>query len=279
MGYELPEFPRVNSDKPTKVTAECGKCGGTGNVGITWVEGGVCFRCGGSGRDPQYTRWAFPQEWTDEQCAAFIEAERAKKEAARIRRWERKVAKENALYVEHIAEHPELAAIIDDVEKAVEQSKAALQTWLDESYESERKLRKPVLMFQPAIDVLDKARKWSLSPKQAQMAVNSYHRYMEQLAERNEEPQAEPVPAGKALTVEGEIVFTDVRWNGYDNVYKMLVLLDNLSKVWSTVPAQLDGPLLTELKGRRVRFVADVEASKDDPTFGIAKRPRKAEFV
>jgi hypothetical protein len=33
------------------VRTSCGRCSGTGNVGIFWVQQGVCFKCGGTGTD------------------------------------------------------------------------------------------------------------------------------------------------------------------------------------------------------------------------------------
>ncbi len=66
----------------------------------------------------------------------------------------------------------------------------------------------------------------------------------------------------------------------------MLVKGDDGWKVWTTVPAALktigrfsDDGDFWGIKGKRVRFTADVTAKSDDPTFGTAKRPRKAEII
>ena len=56
-------------------------------------------------------------------------------------------------------------------------------------------------------------------------------------------------------------------------------------KIWATIPASIDDVNATTpgnlggLRGRTVRFVADVTVSREDPSFGIAKRPRKAEIL
>lgn len=92
------------------------------------------------------------------------------------------------------------------------------------------------------------------------------------------------VPSGRVV-VEGEVVFTDYKESD-DNygrkVYspKMIVKSDDGWKVWGTVPRSIepDG-LLEELKGKRVRFTAAVEAKASDPLFGFFKRPTKAEIV
>ena len=52
---------------------------------------------------------------------------------------------------------------------------------------------------------------------------------------------------------------------------KMLVRDDRGFKVWGTVPSSLPN---TE-SGDRVTFIAAVEASDDDETFGFFKRPRR----
>lgn len=100
---------------------------------------------------------------------------------------------------------------------------------------------------------------------------------------------ARPVPAGKGITVTGEVVSTKL----VDNYHaphrdactsKMLVKGDGWT-VWATIPASIDDVNATTpgnlggLRGKTVRFTADVQPSRDDPSFGIAKRPRKAEIL
>lgn len=92
------------------------------------------------------------------------------------------------------------------------------------------------------------------------------------------------VPTGRVV-VEGEVVFTDLKesedyYGRTVYTYKMIVLSDEGWKVYSTVPAVLMAEtMLDDLKGRRVRFTATIEAKDTDPLFGFAKRPTKASFV
>lgn len=90
--YVDPHPGRANSDR---VSTDCGRCGGSGNVGIYWVEGGVCFECRGSGRGSitvgTARKWArvdalardYAEEIKAEQEAAWA-AERAATLAAEI---------------------------------------------------------------------------------------------------------------------------------------------------------------------------------------------------
>jgi hypothetical protein len=45
-GVEMKVDPN-DADRLIVVVPGCYRCGGSGNVGIYWVEGGVCFACGG----------------------------------------------------------------------------------------------------------------------------------------------------------------------------------------------------------------------------------------
>ena len=98
---------------------------------------------------------------------------------------------------------------------------------------------------------------------------------------------ARPVPTGKGITVTGEVVSTRLDDSPYGYgcaVSKMLVKGDGW-KIWSTIPGSINDVNATTpgslggLRGKVVRFTADVQASRDDPSFGIAKRPRKAEIL
>lgn len=105
-----------------------------------------------------------------------------------------------------------------------------------------------------------------------------------------------PVPTGKGITIEGVLV-TEKWVDGYagERVHKMLIESDDGWKVWGTKPAVFDtpghwdypeggerqwvpNPLAVE-KGDRVKFVAEVEVKRGEPTFGFFKRPHKAERI
>ena len=88
------------------------------------------------------------------------------------------------------------------------------------------------------------------------------------------------VPTGKALTVEGTMLKVYVHEGSFGARSVMLVEGDGW-KVWGSNPASWKtsddhpGPE----PGDKVRFVADVRGSDDDPSFGFLKRPRKAEVL
>lgn len=74
--------------------------------------------------------------------------------------------------------------------------------------------------------------------------------------------------------IEGVVLTT--KWQGgqWGEVEKMLVQLDSGHKVWGSVPSSIEVE-----KGDRVEFVATVERSKDDHTFGFFKRPTRAAIL
>jgi hypothetical protein len=96
-----------------------------------------------------------------------------------------------------------------------------------------------------------------------------------------EAPQAEaqgavelkPVVEGR-ITITGEVVRLYSRESDYGVQFKMIVLDDRGFKVCGTQPASLDVN-----EGDRVEFVATVEASPSDNTFGFYKRPSKAQAL
>lgn len=116
--------------------------------------------------------------------------------------------------------------------------------------------------------------------REAEFAARQAQRDAERAAEA---AAAKPVPLGKGLTVEGEIVHTKSQDGyAYNSVeYKMLVKNADGWKVWATIPEALFADNnLDSLKGQQVRFVANVEPGRDgDASFGVAKRPRRAELI
>ena len=91
------QFPRRQITKPTRlVTKPCTRCDGVGG-NIRW-PGFDCFRCGGGKADPQLT-WAYPADWSDEQCAEFV-AKRAE------RNRKAREAREAKRYAEWLAQQP-----------------------------------------------------------------------------------------------------------------------------------------------------------------------------
>ncbi len=105
-------------------------------------------------------------------------------------------------------------------------------------------------------------------------------------ARRAEEAaNARPVPTGDAVSITGQIVYADCKDNPYNDGIQLYMLVKGDGwKVWSTIPKSITPAVFTvdwrnQLKGRRVQFIANVQAKADDPTTGTAKRPRKAILI
>lgn len=140
------------------------------------------------------------------------------------------------------------------------------------------------------LDISQRALRYgSVSDKQAAAVEKWVPLHREKVATRAadkvvEEANARPVVEGKGIAVEGEILVIKYQ-DGY--AYgaldcKMLVRLDGY-KLWGTCPRNIEEAVLdvddSTLIGKTVRFVANVEVSRDDASFGFFKRPRKAELV
>lgn len=151
------------------------------------------------------------------------------------------------------AEHPEVFAWLATVDQLTERSQFAADMAL--------KASRGEVLPERVIEICEK-----ISQERAEQAAA--------------EAAAKPVPTGKGLEIAGEVVSTRVR-DGYmgRGEHKMLVRHADGWRVWSTVPRDLlaSADHLDELQGQRVRFTADVTASQDDPAFGYAARPRKAQ--
>lgn len=116
--------------------------------------------------------------------------------------------------------------------------------------------------------------------------------------------EAEKVAAKAALpalvegrrSVAGKVVSTKSFESDYGTAYKMLVELEDGTRIFGSIPSNLwneveflgayrksvwnetDG-VMTKLVGMELTFTATIEASKDDKNFGFFKRPTKAEIV
>ena len=87
-----------------------------------------------------------------------------------------------------------------------------------------------------------------------------------------EKAAAGPVPTGKRIEFTGVILSFKVVDTGFGPTTKMLVKLENGSKIWTSRPIALAAD-----KGDTVKLRATVEASDTDKTFGFAKRPHLLE--
>lgn len=83
------------------------------------------------------------------------------------------------------------------------------------------------------------------------------------------------VVAGQGVEIVGEVVSAKLQENDYGTREVMTVKDDRGFLVWGSVPNVLSGIE----KGYRVRFVANVEASERDASFGFFKRPRGGDIL
>ena len=120
-------------------------------------------------------------------------------------------------------------------------------------------------------------KQWALAKKLKREGDERDARFAEERAQCN------PIPADVLegrTTIAGEVVSTKMQEGYYGTTYKMLVKDDRGFKVWGTVPASIDEAVyngrLEDDATIRVEFVATIEASDDDDTFGFFKRPAKA---
>lgn len=115
----------------------------------------------------------------------------------------------------------------------------------------------------------------SLSEKQVAL-VKKIATEMVDRAKREAEDKAnaKPVVAGNGIVIRGTVLAKKWQDSHYGETLKMLVKDDRGFKVWGTVPSAVSIE-----RGDKVAFTANVEASKDDETFGFFKRPRKAEVL
>lgn len=105
--------------------------------------------------------------------------------------------------------------------------------------------------------------------------LNAYKRDLQTRMEREAENSA-PVPEDR-IQVTGKVVKTDWK-DGYqgNSRHVMIVLDDRGFRVWGTVPRVLSS---TVEAGVRVTFLARLERSDRDETFGFFSRPSKAALV
>lgn len=246
----------------------CGRCGGSGR----WVNGGVCFNCGGTGFHPNQNPHKF-------QASPRVRHKREAEHRA-------KLAAEDAAFDES------LRKIGGEVEARLREAVAKYERLGGYYHESGEEFTKDETF---AHSLAEKLRKYgSLSEKQVAAVQRGIDREKERAAEQEALGDAPKLVEGRRL-IEGEIVSTrDPDPDAQYPALKMLLREDDGNKVWGTVPRALeeltfpiqseeDGTWqdaeLAELKGARVRFTATVERSNKDEHFGFFTRPTKAGLV
>lgn len=109
----------------------------------------------------------------------------------------------------------------------------------------------------------------SLSDKQVNAVIASLARDVEQAKQTADQVAEEkgPAPSGR-VQVTGTVLSTKLQENDFGVTLKMLVKLENNSKVWVSVPSKevVD-------RGDVITFVATFEVSRDDASFAFGKRP------
>lgn len=125
-------------------------------------------------------------------------------------------------------------------------------------------------------DVLSKLQRYgSISQRQIDALLSSLKKDHEREAQRaleltevkGEAPVGRQTVTGRVLSIKNHVSL-------YGTSFKMLVKLENNSKVWLTVPSTGEGII-----GRDsiITFKATFEQSKDDKSFGFGKRPQLIE--
>lgn len=253
------------------VREKCRRCVGHGNIGYghvnsthyqTGAQIGSCFDC--LGRGTTTVRVSSIKARLRREAKRADEAAKAQAEA------DAKVAARQAWD----AAHPDEVALIAELADTVREQGLAFD------------------LLNSKVNI----------PTDAQIA--KLHEIKAQREER--EAARRPVITGKAIQIEGEVVSVKVHetYFGHRTQYttKIVVRDDRGFKVWGTLPSELAAELhlafldakeaegyskydfgpdcwLESVKGRRIRFTANIEASDRDDSFdfGFFKRPRKAE--
>ena len=121
-----------------------------------------------------------------------------------------------------------------------------------------------------AQDVLAKLNQYgSLSDRQVDAVLKSLARDLEYAARKAAEltePKGD-APSGRT-TVTGLVLTTKIQESDFGTTLKMLLKLENNSKVWLTAPSRE-----TIERGDTVTVTATFEVSKDDKHFAFGKRP------
>lgn len=168
---------------------------------------------------------------------------------------------------------------VASLDRAAQRIKTAREAWI----EANRPVFEHLEAFAPTnsfyADLLAKLGRYGeLSLNQAAAVERNMARDIEARDRKLAEATIErgPVPTGR-IEITGKVLTT--KWvEGFaynQSTLKMLVELDNGSKVWGTVPSRI-----SDLeRGDTVSFTATVEASNDDASFGFFKRPTGAQLT
>lgn len=244
-------------------TGQCAHCG-------SWLRYGVVLR---DVRDGAHLQ-------VGQDCAsnrfALTEGQWADKKAKLDRMREQALAGEKRIAAR--GEHPEATAILEMFISEFEATGRRGERWGDFLADVGWRFQRDGQLSQAQADAV------------VRIFAEDIARAESRAYQQEEREAAGPVPTGKGVELEGEVVSLKWRDNQWGGSLKMIVKLPNGSRVWGTCPSALE-EALAEAEGRdnfieleyaggaRVRFVANVEAADDDPSFGFFKRPRSAELL
>lgn len=127
-------------------------------------------------------------------------------------------------------------------------------------------------------DMISKLRQYGdLSPNQTSAVERIAAKRATQTAEAAERKATEVVPTTPApegrVTVTGKVVHTKTVESDFGSTMKMLVVLEDGNKVWTTIPSKLFSLDNEPIKGMTIKLTATFERSKDDEHFSFGKRP------
>ncbi len=274
----------------------CRRCGGAGGADAWKHTGWTCYECNGSGVDSKTVR-IYTVERRAKLDAANAKRQAtlaAKKEAAEaIVRAERDAAK-----FEIRKRFPETFSILDELIERIERE-AETRCYPD--------IRNDISNEGVSDYAIETAIRWvqgkEVDDERLEKVVEVHDKFETAKREREAREQIEidrkanathvATIAGNGVELRGEILSIQSRENGYgENVVKMLFQDERGFRLWGTVARAL----LNEIFDRKlvrwsreqqdyfltagpieVAFVANVDASDDDPVFGFFKRPRKGE--
>ena len=220
----------------------CGRCGGSGMISAYIpVNGGVCFGCEGSGIERRST--VGEERRRDRETVHKMNRKMLRNEkerAARVAKADAERAEADAKKAAFLAEHEGLADAL-----------AALTGEFGDSLRASLQYR------------------GTLTEKQVEAAL----RVAAEAAARAE--AATSVVEGRGA-VAGTVRSIKTVDTDYGTTFKMVVEDDRGFRLYGTVP----NAILDDVEvGSRVEFVARLEASRDDETFGFYSRPTKARLI
>uniref|UniRef100_A0AAU6R642 DNA binding protein n=1 Tax=Micrococcus phage Olihed TaxID=3092209 RepID=A0AAU6R642_9CAUD len=228
----------------------CKRCGGTGHYSFDGIST-VCYECG----NVDSARLGLRVGTRADAVARSerLDRQQAKRDAARNKKAQEALAALEAAQAKLTEAHPEVGAFLASIDRDLERS-PFLRSMADRFHSQ---------------DIV----KWGFSSKQI-AAVEKVIR--DRQNDETAKATLGPVELGRRV-IEG-VVQSIKHYDGeYGLAIKMLVITTTGHKVFGTVPnALLEGRMSDDLVGQGVVFTATVEASRDDETFGIFKRPAKA---